>query len=95
MAGISRFTPEEKAEIVLLVLRAPDKTSEICGERQVSPITYSRWKKTYMAGGLEALRHGGRPLELELKQENEKLKVIIGQLYVELNYVKKNVEMGK
>jgi len=48
-----------------------------------------------MARGLEALRHGGRSLELELRQENDKLKVIIGQLGVELNYVKKKRGDGK
>jgi len=86
---VSRFTLEEKADIFILVLRSPDKTSEICRERKVSPITYSMWKRTYIAGDLDTLRHDGRPLEKELRQENEELKVIIGQLYAELNYVKK------
>jgi transposase-like protein len=39
MSGVSRFTPEEKAEIVLLALRTPEKISEICREKGVAPVT--------------------------------------------------------
>ena len=59
MSGTSRFTPEEKAEVVLLGLRNPDKISEICREKGVAPVTYMKWKRRYIAGGADAMGRAG------------------------------------
>ena len=60
MSGVSRFTPEEKAEFVLLALRTPEKISEMCREKGVAPVTYNKWKRKYITGGLEAMKGNGR-----------------------------------
>jgi transposase-like protein len=90
--GTRRYTPEEKAEFVLMGLRNPGRISEMCRERHVAPISYSRWKKTYLSGGLDALRKGKRVTSIELEQENRMLKEVVGNLYVELECVKKKLE---
>ena len=95
MVRTSRFTPNERADIVLYGLRDPKGTSELCRKHDITPLTYARWKKQYIAGGLEALQPGGRT-NIELyEKENRKLKLVIGELYVELEYLKKNTGMGK
>jgi len=95
MGEFKRFAPEEKAEIVLLALRSPGHVSEICRERGIAPVTFSRWKKTYILGGMDAMRQNRKVLENELALENQKLKAIIGQLFVELEYIKKKLGMTR
>ena len=89
------FSVEQKAEIVLLALRDSRTISEICREHGVAPITFSRWKKAYLAGGLEALTKNKKSMYAELERENKKLKEAIGQLYVELHFLKKNEVRGR
>ena len=95
MSGISRFTPEEKSEIVLLCLRSPEKISEICREKGVAPVTYNKWKKRYVSGGIEAMSKAGNLPGEDLRAKNEKLEAAIGHLYVELVTLKKKLELGK
>jgi len=91
--GIRRYSPEEKAELVLMGLRNPGKISELCRERHIAPISYSRWKKTFLAGGLEALRKGKRMSSTDLLQNNKNLTELVGKLYLELDGVKKKLEV--
>ena len=97
MSGVSRFTPEEKAEIVLLALRTPDKISEICREKGVAPVTYNKWKRKYVTGGLEAMKGTwrGDSLVEELKKNNEELKNALGHLYMEIVLLKKKTGLGR
>jgi transposase-like protein len=92
MSGISRFSPEEKSEIVLLCLRNPDKISEICREKGVAPVTYNKWKRKYLCGGLDAMSKVGNVNGVDLRTKNEKLEATIGHLYVELLTLKKKLE---
>jgi len=89
------FSVEQKAEIVLLGLRDSRTISEICREHGVAPVTFSRWKRAYLTGGLEALSKNKKSMHAELERENKRLKEAIGQLYVELLYLKKNEVRGK
>ena len=95
MPGRSKFTPDEKANIVLMGLRNPGKISEICRKHDIAPVTFARWKRYYLIGGLEALQRGKRLDAEELLKENEKLKTTIGKLYIELEYVKKKLGLGR
>lgn len=95
MSGKSKFTPQQKAEVVLMGLREGENVSEICRKHNVSPISFTRWKRQYLSGGLEAMS-GKKRIDLDdIQNENLKLKHIIGELYVELDYVKKKLEMGR
>ena len=95
MVGRSPYTAQEKAEIVLSGLRSPGKISEVCRKHNISPISYTRWKKQYISGGLEAMSVKKRTDIDEVERENQKLKTIIGELYVELEFVKKKLERGR
>lgn len=95
MPGRSRFTPEQKAEIVLRGIKEPKKVSEICREHGLAPVTFCRWKREYLSGGLDALSRGKRINVDDLIKENEKLKTTIGELFVELEMVKKKQGLGR
>lgn len=95
MPGRSKFSPDQKAEIVLMGIKNPGKISEICRKYEIAPVTFARWKRNYLIGGLEALQRGKKLDAEELMKENEKLKTTIGKLYIELEYVKKKLGMGR
>jgi transposase-like protein len=95
MAGITKFTPQEKVEIVLLGLKSPGSISELCRKYSINPNTYSRWKKNFVNGGMEALKPGTKVRKDMLDRENQKLKQIVGELYVELEYLKKTTELAR
>ncbi|MHA2404172.1 MAG: transposase [Candidatus Kariarchaeaceae archaeon] len=95
MVGRSSYSAQEKADIVLVGLKSSDKISEICRKHNISPISYTRWKKQYILGGLEAMSASKKTDFDEVERENKKLKAIIGELYVELEYVKKKLERGR
>lgn len=69
--------------------------SELLRERHIAPVTFSRWKKIYLAGGLDALSKGNVSFENEVIKENQKLREALGTLYVELEFLKKKVAMGR
>ena len=95
MNEFKRLTPAEKAEVVLLALRSPGHVAEICRERHIAPVTFSRWKRIYLEGGLAALNKGGPKIEIEMARENSKLKETIGHLFCELEFIKKKLGMGR
>jgi len=90
MSGVSRFTPEEKAEFVLLALRTPEKISELCREKGMAPVMFNKWTHKYITGGLEAMKGNGRgdSLVLDLKRNNDDPKQALGHLCVEVMLIK-------
>ncbi len=90
MGNKSKYAAYEKAEIVLQSLKSPDSISEICRKNNIAPITFSRWKRNYLMAGLEAMKGAHTVKRDEIREENAKLKLIIGELYIELEYLKKN-----
>lgn len=97
MSGVSRFTPEEKAEIVLLALKTPEKISELCREKGVAPVKYNKWKRKYITGGLEAMKGNmkGDSLVEELRRKNEELEQAVGHLYVDIVTLKKKMGIDR
>jgi transposase-like protein len=93
MVGKSNFSPQEKAEVILLALKSPDTISEICRKHNIAPVTFTRWKKHYLEGGMNALKPGTKSNSDIYEKETQKLKLIIGELYVELEYLKKKLGM--
>jgi len=91
MGNHSRFSAHEKAEVVLQSLKSPDSISEICRKNNIAPITFSRWKRNYLMAGLEAMMGAHSVKRDEIKEENAKLKLIVGELYIELEYLKKKL----
>jgi transposase-like protein len=85
----SKFTPHEKAEIILQSLKSPESISEICRKNDIAPVTFSRWKKKYLMAGLDAMMGAKKVNTDEIERQNEKLKLIIGELFIELDYIKK------
>jgi len=86
------FKPEEKAKIVLEVLREERTLTEIAAEYEVHPNQLSRWKAELIQNAGRAFRKEADEIE-KVKQSYEKEKdellKQIGQLSYEVSWFKK------
>jgi transposase len=86
------YNPEEKAMIVLEVLREESTLNEIAQKYEVSPQLISRWKAEFVENMPAVFNKKNTEVE-KIKQEHaaEKEELInqIGQLTVDVNWLKK------
>lgn len=86
-----RHTPAFKAQVVLELLRADEAVSQICSRHALHPTQAGRWKQEAIAG-LPQLFSNQAVKELQRKDEFiEELYKQIGQLKVELEWLKKKM----
>jgi len=86
------YNPPEKAKIVLEVLREESTLNEIATNYGVSPQLISRWKAEFivnMAAVFDKKNIEVEQLKKEYSDEKEDLINQIGQLTVDLNWLKK------
>ena len=87
-----KFTPEQKAKIVIEVLREERTLSEIAAEYEVHPNMLSRWKAEFLSNAGRVFSKETDELE-KTKQSHEKEKDEllrqIGQLSYEVTWLKK------
>jgi len=55
------FSPNEKVNMVLEGLRDPDRITELCRTSGVSTETFSKWRETFLEGGLKQLSKKPHP----------------------------------
>lgn len=86
------YKPEEKANIVLEILREESTLNEIAQKYEVSPQLISRWRTEFLDNMPTVFDKKAAEIE-KLKQaheaEKEELINQIGQLTVDLNWIKK------
>lgn len=87
-----KFTPEQKTKMVLEVLKEDRTFNEIAGEYGVHPAQLQRWK----AEALEKMPQlfskestEADKLKKQHQQEKEELNQQIGQLFMEVDWLKK------
>lgn len=91
------YNPEEKAMIVLEVLREESTLNEISQKYEVSPQLISRWKAEFVENMPAVFNKKNTEIE-KMKQEHaaEKEELInqIGQLTVDVNWLKKKQQQA-
>jgi hypothetical protein len=93
MVGKSNFSPQEKAEVILLGLKNPDTISEICWKHNIVPVTFTRWKKHYLEGGMNALKPGINLITIFMKRRLKNSSSSLVTYTSSLN-IKKKVNLG-
>jgi transposase-like protein len=86
------FKPEEKAKIVLEMLREEKTIAEIASEYGVHPSQLHRWKAEALENLPTLFTRGASEVEKMRKQheaEKEELTKQIGQLTIEVDWLKK------
>ena len=86
------YTAEEKANIVLQLLREERTISQIAAETGIHPTVLARWKAEAIDNLPSLFTRGASETEKMRKQheaEKEELTRQIGQLTIEINWLKK------
>ena len=95
MGRKANYSPEEKLQIILSVLRGETTQTEISRRLQMSQTTIAKWQRQFLDGGVEGLARGDRPVrpgsrrEEELEAKLEDLTTALGEAYVELRVWRK------
>lgn len=90
MAARKNWPTELKLDIILTVLRGEATAAELARRHGINEGTISRWREQFLAGGQAALNtRAADSEETQLKNENERLKKLLGEKVVELDIVKK------
>ncbi|GGE53555.1 hypothetical protein GCM10011391_35520 [Pullulanibacillus camelliae] len=89
-----RFTPEQKADIVIKGLSNTTSVKELCVEVGIQPKTFYDWKQVFMKHGTEGFKSKGdqtKDQEKEtMKKEMNRLKELVADLSLENHILKKN-----
>jgi transposase len=91
------YTPEEKAKIVLEVLREENTLNELSQKYSVSPQLISRWKTEFLENMPAVFDKKSTEIENMKKEhaaEKEELINQIGQLTVDMNWLKKKQQQA-
>lgn len=98
------YTPQEKMEIILAILKNPNKQRELLGKYDIGISTYYKWRNRFLHGGLSELEEyktGPKNAEIEtarekeLKEQLKKQEERINTLATELEILKKNENWSK
>jgi transposase len=92
------FTSEQKILIVMEALRAETSIAELCRKYTINESQFYKWNKEFLEAGKKRLagdttREATSDEVAELKKENQKLKVIIADLVLRYDIVKKSLDM--
>ena len=83
-------TPAFKKKVALDALREDKTMSQLASQHGIHPIQVGKWKKT-LIDGAESLFEGKRGRRKEEDISREELERKIGQLIVELDFLKKKL----
>ena len=91
-----KFTAEQKIRIVLEGFRKEIPVSDLCRRERISAAIYYSWLKEFMEAGKDrlrgnTLRKATRDEVVQLKQESQQLKELIGEQALELSLFKKRL----
>ena len=89
MTGKPTRTKEEKASIVMEALTGSTSIAEICRRYNVTSSAFYKWRDAFIAGGTASLEPGKSSKEVQLRNEVESLKTVIGELTVANETLKK------
>lgn len=92
----TKFTPDQKIQIVLESIRTGIGTAELCRRHNVHPPTFQAWRQKFMDAGKAGLsRYGKSDPARAIKKENGDLKRIIGEMTIANDVLKKTLEAGR
>lgn len=94
-ASRRRFPAEEKIRIVMEGIRAEVSVADLCRREGIHPTIYYKWLKDFMEAGKGRLRGDAKREATsnevkDLRQENERLKLLVADLSLENLTLKKS-----
>jgi len=95
MPFTSKKTSEEKLAIILEGLKGETTVSEICRKYGLSQAIYYKWRDKFLEAGKKSLDQNGQSTS-QNKQDKvkiEELEKVIGRQTVEIQILKKNLNL--
>jgi putative transposase len=92
----NRYTAEFKAKVVLEVLREEQTVNEIASKYELSPVMISRWKAEFLDRASTVFEKKVNEVDKvrkEYEAKQERLEKLVGQLTVEVDWLKKNLAL--
>lgn len=86
-----RFTAEFKLKVVLEALKERQTLKELAQKYQLHQNQISTWKANFLSQAKDYMSHQVKPVQSEDDVEKEQLYTKIGQLQVELDFLKKKL----
>jgi transposase len=91
-----KFFAEDKIRIVLEGFRKEIPVSDICRRENISTAIYYSWLKDFMEAGKaglkgDSLRNATKSEVKELREENSRLKELLGEQPLEMQLLKKSL----
>ena len=95
MANIrKKYPPSFKAKVALEAIRGEKTSAELASQYQVHPSQIRKWKSMALNGMIELFTDNGQKRDKEKDLFIEELYKEIGQLKVELDWLKKNLDLS-
>jgi transposase-like protein len=97
VARHSKIPKDQRAELVLAVLRGTEKLEVLARRHQVSANTLRRWRDAFLAGGQDRLTGNGDAVAAQaevtrLQHDLAEREMIIGELTVANRFLQKKVD---
>jgi len=86
-----RFSAEFKVKVVLEALKERQSLNELAQKYQLHQNQISKWKTDFLGQALDYMNHHSQSSKPEDDIEKEQLYAKIGQLQVELDFLKKKL----
>jgi putative transposase len=94
----NRYTSEFKTKVVLEVLREEQTVNEIASKYELSPVMIGRWKAEFLERAsmvFEKKTGEADKVRKEFESKQEHLEKLVGQLTVEVDWLKKNLALNE
>lgn len=93
------YTADEKIRIVLEGLKREVSIADLCRREEIHANVYYRWNKDFMEGGKarlqgDSLRQANTEDVKGLRQENERLKLLLAEQFLEAHLLKKSLVLS-
>ena len=93
-----KFSADEKIRIVLEGLRGEQSIADLCRKESIHPTQYYKWSKEFLESGKNRLnantiRQATADEVRELKEENEPLKILVAELSLKNQILKKRAKI--
>ncbi len=92
----TKFTPEQKIQIVLESIKTNIGTAELCRKHNIHPPTFQTWRQQFMDADKARLSHPGKSDPAKaVKKKIDDLNHIIRELTVANDVLKKTLEESR
>ena len=86
-----KFSKEFKSKVALEAIKGFRTANEIASEFDIHPSQVALWKKQALSGLAESFENGGKNKTEKIEQEKDRLYQKVGQLQIELDWLKKKM----